>query len=287
MTSWTCKARAPFNTSLVLRPTAGAGWADRRQQHRLPAEAAFKLEVQALPGVAHRGCPPPWQVCGSLGCGAGVDTIQRLPKTRAALAESLRLYPQPPILIRRALGPDTLPAPLHGDPNGYPIDKGADLFISVWNLHRWGLALQPDTPTPADSAFARFGTGVPRVCVRPSQGGLALMPRHLCLTWGLLACAHGGVAMCSLLSALCVQWPVWGLRCLLSLATHTSWRFSGHHTCGRTQTAFIPSASWKRTATPNLEVGPVPSELFSCRAPPLFVDHLEGRTSVVWLQPRS
>ena len=69
-------------------------------------------------------------------CGAGVDTIQRLPKVRAALSESLRLYPQPPILIRRALGPDTLPGPLHGDPNGYPIDKGADLFISVWNLHR-------------------------------------------------------------------------------------------------------------------------------------------------------
>ena len=67
--------------------------------------------------------------------------MQRLPKVRAALAESLRLYPQPPILIRRALGPDTLPGPLHGDPNGYPIDKGADIFISVWNLHRWG-ALQ-------------------------------------------------------------------------------------------------------------------------------------------------
>ena len=100
-----------------------------------------------------------------MGSGAGVDTIQRLPKTRAALAESLRLYPQPPILIRRALGPDTLPAPLHGDPNGYPIDKGADLFISVWNLHRWGLAPEPATPTPADSAIACSGTEAPHVCV--------------------------------------------------------------------------------------------------------------------------
>jgi cytochrome P450 len=54
---------------------------------------------------------------------------------RATLAESLRLYPQPPLLIRRALSEDTLPPGLNGDPNGYPIGKGADLFISVWNLH--------------------------------------------------------------------------------------------------------------------------------------------------------
>ena len=70
--------------------------------------------------------------------------MSELPRTRAALAESLRLFPQPPILIRRALGPDTLPGPLHGDPHGYPIEKGADIFISVWNLHRratWQLAL--------------------------------------------------------------------------------------------------------------------------------------------------
>lgn len=33
------------------------------------------------------------------------------------------------------MGPDTLPPGLNGDPNGYPIGAGADLFISVWNLH--------------------------------------------------------------------------------------------------------------------------------------------------------
>ncbi|KAL6784303.1 CYP97A6 [Auxenochlorella protothecoides x Auxenochlorella symbiontica] len=65
-----------------------------------------------------------------------LDDIGRLPKTRAALAESLRLYPQPPILIRRALAPDVLPGGLYGDAAGYPIGKGADLFISTWNLHR-------------------------------------------------------------------------------------------------------------------------------------------------------
>ncbi len=41
----------------------------------------------------------------------------------------------------RALGDDVLPPGLNGDPNGYPIGKGADLFISMWNLHR--CALQP------------------------------------------------------------------------------------------------------------------------------------------------
>ena len=67
---------------------------------------------------------------------ADLEDIKRMPYVRAALAESLRMYPQPPILIRRSLGEDVLPAPLNGDPAGYPIGKGADIFISVWNLHR-------------------------------------------------------------------------------------------------------------------------------------------------------
>ena len=123
-----------------------------------------------------------------------------MPYLRASLAESLRLYPQPPILIRRALGPDTLPSGLRGDPNGYPIGKGADIFISVWNLHhsphlwkdpeefrperfserfenpefggQWG-GFNPDLLTPsqlypneiaADFAFLPFGGGA-RKCV--------------------------------------------------------------------------------------------------------------------------
>ena len=67
---------------------------------------------------------------------ADLEDLKKLPYVRAALAESLRMYPQPPILIRRSLAADVLPAPLNGDPAGYPIGKGADIFISVWNLHR-------------------------------------------------------------------------------------------------------------------------------------------------------
>jgi beta-ring hydroxylase len=40
----------------------------------------------------------------------------------------MRLYPQPPVLIRRAIEPVKL--------GGYDIAEGTDFFISVWNLHR-------------------------------------------------------------------------------------------------------------------------------------------------------
>jgi cytochrome P450 len=55
---------------------------------------------------------------------AGLEDIKALPYVRQALAESLRMYPQPPLLIRRALAPDTLPPGLNGDPEGYPIGAG-------------------------------------------------------------------------------------------------------------------------------------------------------------------
>lgn len=71
-------------------------------------------------------------------CAAEIEDLRAMPYVRAALAESLRMYPQPPILIRRALADDVLPPPLNGDPQGYRIGKGADIFISVWNLHRCG-----------------------------------------------------------------------------------------------------------------------------------------------------
>eukprot|EP01023_Acetabularia_acetabulum_P001711 TRINITY_DN10671_c1_g1_i1.p1 TRINITY_DN10671_c1_g1~~TRINITY_DN10671_c1_g1_i1.p1 ORF type:complete len:249 (-),score=58.09 TRINITY_DN10671_c1_g1_i1:271-1017(-) len=80
------------------------------------------------------------EVDSVIGSGAGtkfgVEEIKALPLLRQTLSESLRLYPQPPILIRRALDSDVLPAGLNGAEGGYPIGRGADLFISTWNLHR-------------------------------------------------------------------------------------------------------------------------------------------------------
>lgn len=57
-----------------------------------------------------------------------MQQVQALRLTMRVINEAMRLYPQPPVLIRRALGPDTLA--------GYHLPTGSDLFISVWNLHR-------------------------------------------------------------------------------------------------------------------------------------------------------
>lgn len=78
-----------------------------------------------------------------------LDHIARMPYLRMCLSESLRMYPQPPILIRRSMSDDTLPSGLTGDPAGYPISKGADIFISVYNLHRSPfLWREPDSYRP-------------------------------------------------------------------------------------------------------------------------------------------
>lgn len=64
------------------------------------------------------------------------DSIKKLEYIRLAIAESLRLYPQPPLLIRRALKSDLLPGGYKGQKDGFQIPKGTDIFVSVYNLHR-------------------------------------------------------------------------------------------------------------------------------------------------------
>ena len=62
------------------------------------------------------------------------DDIRSLKYTRYTVAESLRMYPEPPILIRRCLKEDVLP---RGSTDvNVKLLKGMDIFISVWNLHR-------------------------------------------------------------------------------------------------------------------------------------------------------
>jgi len=79
------------------------------------------------------------RVCGDRN--PTVADMRELKYTTRVINESMRLYPQPPVLIRRALEPVTL--------GGYNIDAGTDFFISVWNLHRnpriWD---EPDTFKP-------------------------------------------------------------------------------------------------------------------------------------------
>ncbi|XP_026400965.1 protein LUTEIN DEFICIENT 5, chloroplastic-like [Papaver somniferum] len=100
-----------------------------------------------------------------------IEDMKKLKYTTRVINESLRLYPQPPVLIRRSLQDDML--------GEYPITRGEDIFISVWNLHhcpnhwinaekfdpeRWPL----DGPNPNESnqnfSYLPFGGG-PRKCL--------------------------------------------------------------------------------------------------------------------------
>ncbi|KAG6556322.1 hypothetical protein Mapa_002265 [Marchantia paleacea] len=98
-----------------------------------------------------------------------IDDMKKLQYTTNIINESMRLYPQPPVLIRRAMEDDML--------GQYLVKEGEDLFISVWNLHRspqlWENAdgFQPDrwdtySAAEASQAFRYipFGGG-PRKCV--------------------------------------------------------------------------------------------------------------------------
>lgn len=64
------------------------------------------------------------------------DDLVAMKKLRYALIEGLRLYPEPPVLIRRARREDTLPQGSSAMKDGVRVLRGTDIFISTWNLHR-------------------------------------------------------------------------------------------------------------------------------------------------------
>jgi cytochrome P450 family 97 subfamily B polypeptide 3 len=64
------------------------------------------------------------------------DDVVAMKKLRYALIEGLRLYPEPPVLIRRARTEDLLPQGSSDMTGGVRILRGTDIFISTWNLHR-------------------------------------------------------------------------------------------------------------------------------------------------------
>lgn len=53
---------------------------------------------------------------------------QELKYTMRCINESMRLYPHPPVLLRRAIVEDKLPG-------GYTVPAGQDVMISVYNIH--------------------------------------------------------------------------------------------------------------------------------------------------------
>ncbi|KAF7805260.1 protein LUTEIN DEFICIENT 5, chloroplastic [Senna tora] len=100
-----------------------------------------------------------------------IEDMKKLKYTTRVINESLRLYPQPPVLIRRSIEDDVL--------GEYPIKRGEDIFISVWNLHRspklwddadkfvperWALDGPNPNETNQNFRYLPFGGG-PRKCV--------------------------------------------------------------------------------------------------------------------------
>lgn len=65
----------------------------------------------------------------------GFDDVMSCSFSRLCLAEALRLYPQPPLLIRRALDSVELPRPTEDYP-AVRLARGADVFLSTWSLHK-------------------------------------------------------------------------------------------------------------------------------------------------------
>ncbi|WOL10144.1 carotene epsilon-monooxygenase, chloroplastic isoform X2 [Canna indica] len=100
------------------------------------------------------------------------EDVKELKYLMRCIHESLRLYPHPPVLIRRAQSDDVLP----GD---YKVNAGQDIMISVYNIHRssqvWERAeefiperFNLEGPVPneinTDFRFIPFSGG-PRKCV--------------------------------------------------------------------------------------------------------------------------
>nr|CAD1835150.1 unnamed protein product [Ananas comosus var. bracteatus] len=99
------------------------------------------------------------------------EDVKELKYLMRCINESMRLYPHPPVLIRRAQVADVLP----GD---YKVNAGQDIMISVYNIHRspqvWDRAeefvperfdLEGPVPneTNTDFRFIPFSGG-PRKC---------------------------------------------------------------------------------------------------------------------------
>ncbi|XP_039024947.1 carotene epsilon-monooxygenase, chloroplastic [Hibiscus syriacus] len=100
------------------------------------------------------------------------EDIKNLKFLTRCITESLRLYPHPPVLIRRAQVDDVLPG-------NYKVKAGQDIMISVYNIHHssqvWERAeefvperfeLESSVPneTNTDYRFIPFSGG-PRKCV--------------------------------------------------------------------------------------------------------------------------
>ncbi len=102
-----------------------------------------------------------------LGEDRAAASLARLPKLRAHIDESMRLYPPAFLIVRQAVAADEIA--------GHKVEAGTVITISPWVLHRhhkrWPnpdafdpSRFLPGAPAPERYAYMPFGAG-PRICV--------------------------------------------------------------------------------------------------------------------------
>ena len=75
--------------------------------------------------------------CPQVGDGfPSVDDMKDMPEVQKLIAETLRMWPAPPLLIRCALEEDTWPEGGTGIDGGAKLSRANDLFISMYNMGR-------------------------------------------------------------------------------------------------------------------------------------------------------
>ncbi|QKV19722.1 cytochrome P450 [Oricola thermophila] len=102
-----------------------------------------------------------------------VEWLERMPRTRAAFEEALRLYPPAPTINREAVEAETVTL---GDGTAVEIEKGTTVLVMPWVLHRHRLyweepdAFRPSRFWPENRdridrfQYLPFGAG-PRICI--------------------------------------------------------------------------------------------------------------------------
>ena len=65
-----------------------------------------------------------------------MEDCMKMKYLRLVVAETLRMYPEPPLLIRRCRTDDVLPVGAKGNVEGAKVMRGMDMFLSVYNIHR-------------------------------------------------------------------------------------------------------------------------------------------------------
>ncbi|VFQ76106.1 unnamed protein product [Cuscuta campestris] len=121
------------------------------------------------------------------------ESVKKLVYLRLIVVEALRLYPQPPLLIRRSLRPDKLPGGYNGNKDGYAIPAGTDVFLSVYNLHRspyfWD---KPDEFEPERFQIRKESEGIDGWAgFDPSRSPGALYPNEIISDFAFLPFGGG------------------------------------------------------------------------------------------------